>query len=186
MSFLTDEEIEKMGFKSIGTNCLLSSKASFYNCKNISIGNNVRIDDFCVLSAGDRGIKIGNNIHIAVFSILTGQEAIILEDFSGLSSRVSIYSSSDDYSGNSMTNPTVSKQFKNIHQAPVIIGKHVIIGSGSVVLPGCHLGIGSAVGALSLVTKSISDFEIHFGAPAKKIKKRSKKLLDLESDFNPS
>jgi dTDP-4-amino-4,6-dideoxy-D-glucose acyltransferase len=42
-----------MGFRHVGENCLLSDKASYYNCKNISIGSNTRIDDFSVLSTGD-------------------------------------------------------------------------------------------------------------------------------------
>ena len=55
MAFLTEDQIKAMGFRYVGENCLLSDKASYYNCQNIRIGNNVRIDDFCVLSAGDGG-----------------------------------------------------------------------------------------------------------------------------------
>lgn len=183
MSFMTPDEIAVLGFRHVGENCLLSSKASFYNCSNISIGNNVRIDDFCVLSAGKGGIDIGNYIHIAIYSSIMGDEKIILNDFSGLSSRVSVYSSSDDYGGHAMTNPMVADEFKKVLHAPVILDKHVIIGSGSIVLPGCHIHIGSAVGALSLVTKDIPEFEIHTGMPARKIKKRNKNLLDLEQQF---
>lgn len=183
MSFMTPDEITALGFHHVGENCLLSSKASFYNCSNISIGNNVRIDDFCVLSAGDGGIVIGNHIHIAVFSLIIGNEKIVLKDFSGLSSRVSIYSSSDDYSGSVMTNPMILESFKNVFHAPVIIDKHVIIGSGSVVLPGCHLHMGVAIGALSLVTKDIPEFEMHTGNPARKIKNRKRDLLVLEQEY---
>lgn len=183
MSFMTPDEIAVLGFRHVGANCLLSSKASFYNCSNISIGNNVRIDDFCVLSAGEGGIDIGNYIHIAVYSSLIGKDLITLKDFSNISSKVSIYSSNDDYSGLTMTNPMVPEEFKNVSHAPVIIDKHVIIGSGSIVLPGCRIHIGSAVGALSLVTKDIPEFEIHTGVPARKMKKRNKNLLDLEQEF---
>lgn len=183
MSFMTPDEITALGFRHVGENCLLSSKASFYNCSNISIGNNVRIDDFCVLSAGSGGIKIGDYIHIAVFTSLIGKSQITIKDFANLSSRVSIYSSNDDYSGQAMTNPMVTDEFKKVSHAPVIIGKHVIIGSGSIILPGCHLHEGAAIGALSLVTKDIPEFEIHTGVPARKIKKRNKNLLDLEQKF---
>lgn len=186
MSFLTDEEIEKMGFKSIGTNCLLSSKASFYNCKNISIGNNVRIDDFCVLSAGEEGIEIENYIHIAVFTSLIGKGKIHIKDFANISSRVSIYSSNDDYSGLTMSNPMIPDEYKNVFSAPVIIGKHSIVGAGSIILPDSILQAGATIGALSLVSGIVPSFEIFAGVPAKKIKERSKKLLNLESDFNLS
>lgn len=52
MGFYTREQLEKKGFKSIGENVLISDKTSIYSPQNISIGNNVRIDDYCVLSAG--------------------------------------------------------------------------------------------------------------------------------------
>ena len=52
MGFYSREQLEKIGFKSLGENVLISDKTSIYFPKNISIGNNVRIDDFSVLSAG--------------------------------------------------------------------------------------------------------------------------------------
>lgn len=180
MAYLTKDEIIAMGFKSVGENVLISDKASIYGMENISIGNNVRIDDFCVISARENGIEIGSYIHIAVYCSLIGSERITLSDFSGLSSRVSIYSSSDDYSGNYLTNPTVPEEFTNIRSKPVFLGKHVIIGAGSVILPGVRIEEGVAIGALSLVTKGCSEFSIYIGAPAKKIKERKKDLLALE------
>lgn len=183
MSFLSEEQLAQMGFASIGKNVHISDKASFYNCKNISIGNNVRIDDFCVLSAGDGGINLGDYIHIAAFCLLVGAGKITMKDFSGVSSRVSIYSSSDDYSGFSMTNPMIPKKYTRVDIKDVTIGRHVIIGSGSVVLPGVVLEEGVAVGALSLVTKSCEEFSIYIGNPARKLKKRNKHLLERENEF---
>ena len=72
MGMLTREHVEQMGFASIGENVLISDRASFYNPSKISLGSNVRIDDFCVFSAGLGGISIGNYIHIAVYSLLIG------------------------------------------------------------------------------------------------------------------
>ena len=181
MAFLTEEQIKAMGFRHVGKNCLLSDKASYYNCNNIIIGNNVRIDDFCVLSAGIGGIEIGSHIHIAVYSSLIGAGKIVLKDFCNISSKVAIYSSNDDYSGQFMTNPTVPSRYTNVMSSDVIIGKHVIVGSGSVILPGVTLETGVAVGALSLVNKNCSEFGVYIGAPAKRIKERKRDLLDLEN-----
>lgn len=183
MAFLTEEQIKAMGFHHVGENCLLSDKASYYNCNNIKIGNNVRIDDFCVLSAGMGGIEIGSHIHIAVYSSLIGAGKIILDDFCNISSKVAIYSSNDDYSGQFMTNPTVPCQYTNVTSSDVIIGKHVIVGSGSVILPGVILEIGVAVGALSLVNKNCTEFGIYTGTPAKKNKERKRDILELEKKF---
>jgi carbonic anhydrase/acetyltransferase-like protein (isoleucine patch superfamily) len=86
---------------------------SVYLPELISIGNNVRIDDFVMLS-GD--IALGNNIHIIPYGALirgAGGAGIVTGNYSGLSSRVTIYSISDDYSGEFMTNPTIPSNFRN-------------------------------------------------------------------------
>ena len=184
MATLSRDYIEKMGFNSIGENVKISDRASFYNPSKISIGNNVRIDDFCVLSAGLEGIFIGNYIHIAVYSSLIGAGRITLSDFCNISSRVSIYSSNDDYSGVTMTNPTIPSQYTGVTHADVFLEKHVIIGSGSVILPGITLQEGVAIGALSLVTKDCEAFFIYAGNPLQRIKQRKRDLLKLEKDLS--
>ncbi len=175
--------INTMGFAAVGENISISDRASFYNIANISLGNNIRIDDFCVLSAGAGGIRIGDYVHIAVYSSLIGAGRITLSDFCNISSRVSIYSSNDDYSGMTMTNPTVHSQYTGVTHADVFLGKHVIVGSGSIILPGITLEEGVAVGALSLVTKNCDTFGIYAGNPAKWIKERQRNLLELEKQF---
>lgn len=186
MAMLSRSAIESMGFSSVGDNVMISDRASFHNCANISLGNSCRIDDFCVLAAGTGGITIGCHVHIAVGSTIIGTGKVTLSDFSGLSSRVAIYSSSDDYSGKTMTNPTVPSAYTGVIHADVYLGKHVIIGSGSVVLPGVVLEEGVAIGALSLVTKSCKAFGIYAGNPARFVKERKRDLLALEKKaFHP-
>ena len=183
MGQLSREAIEEMGFSSVGSNVMLSDRASFYNCEKITIGNNVRIDDFCVISAGFGGIKIGNYVHVAVYSSLIGAGCITLSDYCNISSRVAIYSSNDDYSGSAMTNPTLPKEFTNVLNADVTLGRHVIVGSGSVLLPGITLEDGVAVGALSLVTKDCKAFGIYAGNPSRRVKERKRDLLEIEHQF---
>ncbi|PPD54708.1 MAG: galactoside O-acetyltransferase [Methylotenera sp.] len=183
MSFYDDSELSKMGFLSLGKNVKISRKASIYNAARISIGDFSRIDDFCVLSAGKGGIHIGRNVHIAVFCGLIGQGSITLADFSGLSSRVMVYSSNDDYSGGALTNPTVPPEFTNVTSAPVHLEKHVIVGSGSIILPGVILQEGVAIGALSLVNRNCERFSIYMGSPAKRVRSRSEKLLESEHSY---
>jgi acetyltransferase-like isoleucine patch superfamily enzyme len=181
MSFLKQEELEKIGFKFLGKNVLISDKCSIYNPKNISIDDNTRIDDFCVLSAGDGGIVLGKYVHIACYSTIIGKGKVTMLDYSGLSSRVSVYSSSDNYDGEYMTNPCLPNTVTNTIHKNVHIGKHVVIGSGSVVLPGVTLCDGSAVGAMSLVNKSENIPYILAGIPAKRIKKRLDNIFKLEN-----
>lgn len=173
MAFYSKDELDKIGFKEVGKNVLISDKSSIYNPQNISIGNNVRIDDFCILSAGEHGIVLKDFIHIACYSSLIGECLIEIKSYSNISSRVSIYSKSDDFSGGFMTNPCVPEEYTNVVSSPVLINKHVVIGSGCVVLPGVTLYEGTAIGALSLVNKSCEANYIYAGTPLKKIKPRS-------------
>jgi dTDP-4-amino-4,6-dideoxy-D-glucose acyltransferase len=181
MGYLGRKEIDAIGFASVGHDVMISKLASFHHAAAITIGNNVRIDDFCVLSAGIAGIEIGNFVHISVGAALIGAKRITLADFSGLSSHVSIYSSSDDYSGALMTNPTVPLPFRGGDHEEVFLGKHVIVGAGSVILPGTIIDEGVAIGALSLVNAHCEPFGIYAGTPAKRIKERSRELLKLEN-----
>lgn len=177
-SFYSEDELKLIGFKQIGRNVLLSKNAKIYNPENMTLGDNVRIDDFCILSGC---IEIGNYIHIAAYSALYGgTEGIYIKDFANLSSRICVYSVSDDYSGETMTNPMVESEFKNIESKPVYIGRHVIIGSTSVILPGVNIAEGSSFGAFSFINKDSEPWSINVGIPFKKIKDRKKNLLELE------
>lgn len=182
-SFFNETELRELGFRSIGRDVKLSRKASFYNPGNISVGDFSRIDDFCVLSAGEGGIEIRRNVHIAVFTSLIGQGKIKVGNFANLSSRIAVYSSNDDYSGEFMTNPTVDSRYTNVYSAPVTIGEHAIIGSGSIILPGINIGEGVSIGALSLVNKDCEPFKIYAGVPAKYLKDRSRNLITMANRF---
>lgn len=180
-SFYTKEELNNLGFKSLGKDVKISRNACFYGIEYISIGNNVRIDDFCILSGV---ISLGNNIHIAAYTALYGgDKGIYVDDFVNISSRVCIYSVSDDYSGNTMTNPMIPDKYKNVLSAAVYVKKHVIIGSTSIVLPGVTLAEGGSFGSFSLIDKDSEPWTINVGIPSKKLKQRSKELLKLEKLF---
>jgi galactoside O-acetyltransferase len=183
MGILSPAQLESVGLRHCGRDVRISDKASIYNPGNIEISDFTRIDDFCVLSAGDGGISIGRNVHIAVFSSLIGAGRIEVRDFANISSRVSIYASNSDYSGEWMTNPTVPEEFAPVTNGPVTLERHALIGSGSVVLPNVVLFEGAVVGALSLVKSSCEAFGIYAGVPAKKIGRRGTRLLDLEAAF---
>ena len=181
MSYYSKDELSKLDFKSLGNNVRISKLASLDKSHQMSIGRNSRIDDFCALSGN---VSIGRNVHIAVHcSITASQESATLNDFSGMAFSSHIFTSSDDYSGATMTNPTVPISYKNVTHGPVSLGRHVIIGSGSMIFPGVTIAEGCAVGALSIVNKSTQPWGIYFGSPARRIKERSMNLLLLEKKF---
>ena len=181
MPYLTQSALENLGFARLGRDVRISDRAAIYQPERIEIGDHSRIDDFCVLSGR---IVIGRNVHVAPMCILAGGEpGITLGDFSGLAYNVTVFAQSDDYSGRTMTNPTVPKAFKNETFAAVEIGAHSILGAGAVVTPGCILGEGTAVGAKALVNASCEPWGIHVGIPARRLRERSRALLDLERDY---
>ena len=181
MSFLSQCELEKIGFKKLGKNVKISDKASLYDVEKIEIGDNSRVDDFCVVSGN---VKIGRNVHITIFcNIAGGEPGITISDFSTLAYGCHVFSQSDDYSGESMTNSTVPKKYKLEKFEPVFIGKNVIIGARSVILPGCNIADGCSIGAMTLVTKPTLPWGIYFGVPARRIKERKKNLLELERQY---
>lgn len=179
-AFYSEEELRAFGFRQVGNNVLLSRKVSLYGIQRISIGDSVRIDDFCILSAGEGGIELQDYIHIGPYSAIMGRGKVVLKNFVNISSRVTIYSSNDDYSGAMMSNPMVPEEYKNVTHADVMLGKHVIVGSGTVILPGVVIGDGCAIGALSLVSADCPPFTISAGVPARFIKKRMAAMLEQE------
>lgn len=179
MSFYDETELRALGFAAVGRDVKVSRLASIHGAARISLGDAARIDDFCVLSAGAGGIAIGRHVHVAVHCALMGQGRIELHDYAGLSARVSIYSSNDDYSGAHMSNPTVPPEYTAVTHAPVTLGRHVIVGAGSVILPGCTLQEGSGVGSLSLIRDDCEPFGMYFGAPARRVGRRSEAMIAL-------
>lgn len=181
-SFYSGDELLGLGFKELGKEVLISKKVSFYGVDRIAIGNHVRIDDYCILS-GD--IVLEDYIHIAAFcALFGGYQGILMKSYAGLSSRVSIYAESDDYLGNALTNPTIPMEYRNISGGRVILDKHVIIGTGTSVMPNVSIGTGSAVGSMSLVNKSLDSWGVYAGIPCRRIKDRSKKLLLAEQEMH--
>jgi len=182
MTYHSEKQLASMGFKSLGENVKISNKASIYNCESIEIGSNSRVDDFCILSGK---IFIGKNVHIAPMCLLAGgQMGIRMEDFSGLAYKVLLFTQSDDYTGETMTNPTIDLKYKSETKKPINLGRHVIIGAASMIFPGVDIAEGCSVGAMSLVNKSTMPWGIYLGNPARRIKDRKKNLLELEKKFN--
>ena len=181
MAFLSQEQMLAMGFKSLGKNVLISDRAAIYNPDQIDIGDHSRIDDFCVISGK---VALGRNVHIAIFCNIGGGEmGVTLDDFSGLAYGCHVFTQSDDYSGRTLTNPTVPDKYKCETKLPVHIKRHSIVGTCSVILPGVTLEEGTSIFAMSLVTKSTEPWTVYFGIPAKRLKARNRELLDLEKEY---
>jgi acetyltransferase-like isoleucine patch superfamily enzyme len=177
--FYSDEELDALGFAACGSHVRIHKQCNIVDPSNLALGSHVRIDGYTVI-ASSGPVEIGSYVHIGSFCYISGGGGVILEDFCGLSQGTKLYSTSDDYSGATLTNPTVPAEYTNVKRAPVHLKRHVIVGSNSVVLPGTEIGEGAAVGALSLVSGILPGWAIYAGTPARKVKNRSMDLLKHE------
>lgn len=180
-SFYSEEELKELGLKHYGKNVLISKKCSIYCAEKISIGNNVRIDDFCILSGK---ITIGNYVHISAFSALYGKLGIEIGDFCGLSPRCTLFSAADDFSGEFMISPIVPAELCNVTGGLIKLNNYVQIGVNTIIMPKLEIKEGVAVGAMSFVNKNLKDWNIYAGIPAKIIKKRKKNIICLAKRIN--
>ncbi len=73
----------------------------------------------------------------------------------------------------------VDSKYTGVFGGKVLINRYSQIGAGSIILPDVIIGEGTAVGAMSLINKSLECWCIYAGVPAKKIKNRNKGLLNF-------
>ncbi len=180
--YYSREELTGLGLAACGADVRISRRASLHGASRISIGDHVRIDDFAVITGGaDADVRVGSHVHIAAHAAVFGGGGVTIEDFVGVSGRVSIYSVTDDYGGEWLTNPTVPSRFTCVIRQPVVLRRHVLVGAGSVVLPGVTLGEGCATGAMTLVNRDLDPWGIYVGVPARLLKPRSRALLEHEA-----
>lgn len=174
-SYYTEEELASLGLKSCGKNVKISRYTRLYSAENISIGDNVRIDDFCILSGH---IVLRSNIHISAYVALYGSMGIELEDFTGISPHSTVFSAMDDFGGDYLIGPIHPQESTNVTGGKVVLKRFSQIGSHCIVFPNLSIGEGCVVGACSMVKQDTEPWFIYGGIPVRKIRERSKGLLN--------
>lgn len=172
-AFLDRDSLERMGFNSLGDNVLLHKSCVVVNPQSISIGTNVRIDAFTVLSVSG-GMSIGDHVHISTHVLAVGASTFTMSDYSNLASGAKVFTSSDDFTSGNLLGPTVPATARSVKSAPVNFGQHVVVGAGSIVMPGTVIPNGTTVGALSLVKGTLEEWTVYAGVPARPLKRRPK------------
>jgi galactoside O-acetyltransferase len=168
-----DNQAYSLSFARVGEDVVIWPMAKIVSPGTISIGDSVIVDDF-VLFMGGRLSTLHSFIHIGSFTSITGGGELCMEDFSGLSSGVRIYTGNEDYTGGCLTNPAVPAPYREPVRSFVHLGRHCIVGANSVVLPGVTIGEGAAVGACSLVLRDLKPWTIYAGSPCREIGPRPK------------
>ena len=177
---MRDNQAYNLGFRSIGKDVTIWPLAKIVAPEVISIGDSVMIDDF-VLLMGGAATRIGSFVHISCHASVVGGGEFVMEDFSGLSGGVRVYTGTDDYTAPLLTNPTVPEPYRITLRSFVHLHKHAVIGTNSVILPGVTIGEGAAIGANSLVTRDCEPWTVYFGSPAKPYRHRPEaQIRELE------
>jgi len=171
--FLSREQLELQGFAELGEDVRIHPSCVIVGAERISIGSHVRIDPFCIITVSDR-LAIGSWVHISGHAVILGHGRMDIGDFAAISHGVKILSSTDHFSAGGIAGPMVPEEFRSIVSEPVTIGRHVVVGANSVVLPGAMIGVGATIGALSLVKSPIEPWTVNAGIPSRVIGQRDR------------
>jgi acetyltransferase-like isoleucine patch superfamily enzyme len=165
----------KTGFKKFGRGSIIKFPYRIWNKKNIEIGKNVFIveNSFFAVSTTFKKQKfsprvvIGNNVSIGSNFFLGCIDGITIEDNVIISDRVFIADHTHSYENPNV--PIIDQPLEPEGKALIKSGS--FIGVNAVIMPGVTIGKNSVVGASSVVTRSVPDYAIVAGAPAKVIKR---------------
>jgi len=183
-------------FKKCGKNVIIDLGVTIEGAELISVGDNVHIDKYCVISTGktlngkiqrkfnpsfngeDGEIIIGNDVHIVQFCILMGYGGIEIGNNCVLSSGCKIYS---------LTNIAYDIEDKEkvisimpYSQAPFLLSAVFLddnnwLGLNTIVMPSVSIGKNSFSVSNSIIMNGFVDNSYISGNPAKCVRQRFKK-----------
>ena len=183
--FLGAEELERLGLGSCGEGVRISRRAAILAPEHVHVGAGSRIDAFCLISANPRGVRIGAAVHLSAYVSIVGRESVVIGDFSSISVKASLFTSTDDFHGIGIANAMVPDELRVVTEGPIVLGEHAVVGASSVVLPGVTIRRSGTVGALTLVKEDVEEFAIVGGIPMRRIGTRSREHLEKARRFRP-
>ena len=175
-------DLKNMGVTIYGKNIKISKFVNIYNPINLILHDNIRIDDFTIISCKGP-IEIFSNVHISAQCFISSTTKIIFGNYTCISVGCRLFGGCDDFSGDYLTNPTIPKKYLKVTEGDIILKDHVLVGSNSIILPNVILEEGSSFGCFSLIKNNTEAWKVYGGIPIKILKNRSKKCLELQKEF---
>ncbi|MCV0396071.1 MAG: hypothetical protein K5872_18020 [Rhizobiaceae bacterium] len=178
-AYLSEPEIAALGLASVGDRVGIHRSSLIINAGRLSIGSDVRIDAFSVVTCGDEACLIDDHVHISTHVLIAGRAGFDICKYAGIAAGARLLSTSDDFSGDFLTGPTFPPPYTNALHRRIVIGEHAVVGANCIVMPGGGLEEGAILGSLSLTKTMLQAWHIHGGVPARMLKERSRKLLGV-------
>ena len=183
-NYFTFSEILKMGYSLVITKLfypkamlirrpfIVRGKPRFQYGKGFTTGYNCRIEVFGEKKDKSKKLIIGDNCRLGDNVHIAANEKVVIGDNCLMASKIFISDCSHgNYSGtDNISTPFDHPEERELVSRPVLIGKNVWIGENVCILSGVSIGDGCIIGANSVVTKSVPDYCIVAGAPAKVLK----------------
>ncbi|MGD2117442.1 MAG: hypothetical protein PVG66_03725 [Chromatiales bacterium] len=143
-SLYSREQLIELGFEQVGKDVRVSCDARLFAI-NGRLGDSVRIDAYAILTGH---IVLGNSVHISPFCFLGGTGGVIeMQDHAGLSTHVSVFTKSDDYSDAVVGADKLT--------GDVFIGERSIVGSGCTIMPGVQIEHDVSVGINCVINQKL-------------------------------
>jgi acetyltransferase-like isoleucine patch superfamily enzyme len=177
---------------SCGRNVVFGQNVVLRHPHKIHIGNNVVIDDHCLLDAkGDtnRGIRIGDRVFIGRNTILSCKNGDIdVADGANIGFNCEVFSASRVTIGRDVliaaygyviggdhdfADPSKSVLAQSRTSSGVTIGDGAWLGAGAKILDGVVIGEHAVVGAAAVVRESIPALAVAVGIPARVVSSRA-------------
>ena len=165
---------KKRKFRRVGNNVHLEFPAKILTPDKIEIGDNVFIAENAILEVWgdnpDACISIGNNVCISSRIQIGCINKVTIASGVLIAGNVLI---EDHFHGDVSSSEADIEPNKRIlkSRGEISIGENVWIGENVVIMPGVSIGRGCVIGANSTVTKSIPDYAVAAGSPAKIIRR---------------
>jgi acetyltransferase-like isoleucine patch superfamily enzyme len=139
----------------------------------IIVGRDCLIHGLLATERDSSIIRIANNVFINIATILDCVNSITIEDDVLIGYYCAVADSDNHSTSYSVRKDDLRKlrqgryEWDTAKTAPVLICKGAWIGSYAIILKGVRVGVGSVVGAGSVVTKDVPDWTIVAGNPAR-------------------
>jgi acetyltransferase-like isoleucine patch superfamily enzyme len=148
--------------------CYVSAQAKVQLSSQIVFGKGTVVKPFAVISTQGGEVVFGKECAVSSFDHITnGIEPIRIGDYVRIGPHVTILGGSRNFQSREQR---VIDQ--GSHHGSVVIGEDVLIGAGSVIMPGITVGKGAVIGALSLVNRDVADYQVVAGSPIQVLKER--------------